>query len=239
MVAGMDIVTRKDAKAQGLTRYFTGKPCPHGHISERMTSSGGCVACLKEKQSAYYKTEKGLAARARVRDCPNKRAKQREYMKSYYVENRDKWLEAWEKQKQCPETMAAKKARDAEFRKKYDADPKNIERRRIRIAKKVKDDPNFALSRALRRRLYMALRNNAKSGSAVSDLGCSIDFLRQYLEGQFEDGMSWGNHGEWHIDHIEPLASFDLTDANQIKEACHYTNLQPLWAEENLMKGAA
>lgn len=58
-----------------------------------------------------------------------------------------------------------------------------------------------------------------------------------HLERQFTPGMSWTNYGDWHIDHIKPLASFDLTDRVQLLVACHFTNLQPLWAEENLKKG--
>jgi len=50
--------------------------------------------------------------------------------------------------------------------------------------------------------------------------------------------MSWDNHGEWHIDHKQPLASFDLTDPDQFRAAAHYSNMQPLWASENLSKHA-
>lgn len=95
------------------------------------------------------------------------------------------------------------------------------------------------LSSALRTRLRMAVRRGQKAGSAVRDLGCSIEELRKRLEVQFRPGMTWENWSRtgWHIDHIRPLASFDLTDRTQLLQACHYTNLQPLWAEENLKKG--
>jgi len=92
------------------------------------------------------------------------------------------------------------------------------------------------IKRNLRSRLNKALQGNYKSGSAVKDLGCSIEFLREYLEKQFKEDMSWDNYGEWHIDHIEPLCSFDLTDRVQLLKACHYTNLQPLWKKDNLEK---
>ena len=69
-------------------------------------------------------------------------------------------------------------------------------------------------------------------------LGCTVAEARAHLESQFLLGMSWDNHGEWHIDHIKPCASFDLTDFEQQKRCMHYTNLQPLWAEDNLRKGA-
>ena len=90
----------------------------------------------------------------------------------------------------------------------------------------------------LRSRLNSAIKRDQKSGSAVKDLGCTIEELKLYLESQFEDNMSWDNHGEWHIDHIKPLASFDLTNEEELKKACNYTNLQPLWAKDNLKKGA-
>jgi hypothetical protein len=109
-----------------------------------------------------------------------------------------------------------------------------IEKKRDRRRNNI----NVRIAEGLRTRLRRALKNNTKRGSAVKDLGCSLDFFRKYMETKFAEGMSWENHGEWHIDHIIPLSSFDLTDRKQLLEACHYTNLQPLWAEDNLRKGA-
>lgn len=99
-------------------------------------------------------------------------------------------------------------------------------------------DINFRIACNLRNRLYSALNNNRKVGSAILDVGCSIDELKQYLESKFQPEMIWDNYGRfgWHIDHIKPLAGFDLTDRKQLLEACHYTNLQPLWWKENLSK---
>ena len=73
----------------------------------------------------------------------------------------------------------------------------------------------------------------------AKDLGCTIKELKIYLESKFQPGMTWENHGRfgWHIDHEVPLSSFDLTDREQFLKACHYTNLQPLWWNENLSKG--
>ncbi len=94
------------------------------------------------------------------------------------------------------------------------------------------------LATALRTGLNRGIRRNAKCGSAVKDLGCSITFFIQYIKSRFVAGMSWDNWGEWHLDHIRPLASFDLTDREQFLSACHYTNIQPLWASDNLAKRA-
>ena len=104
---------------------------------------------------------------------------------------------------------------------------------------KLKTDIQYKLCHNLRSRLNHAINNNQKVGSAVKDLGCTIDELKIHLESKFQSRMNWDNWtiDGWHIDHIKPLASFDLTDRQQFLEACHYTNLQPLWADENLSKG--
>lgn len=90
----------------------------------------------------------------------------------------------------------------------------------------------------LRSRLRDAIKNNQKIGSAIGDLGCSIHELKVHLESQFKPGMTWENwsvHG-WHLDHIKPLCSFDLEKEEEFQAACHYSNLQPLWAKDNLSK---
>lgn len=77
-----------------------------------------------------------------------------------------------------------------------------------------------------------------KHNKTVDLLGCSVPELKKHLESQFQPGMTWDNYGRtgWHIDHIKPLSSFDLTDLEQLTEACKYTNLQPLWAKDNIQK---
>lgn len=94
--------------------------------------------------------------------------------------------------------------------------------------------PANRIAHSLRKRIRHAI----KCGSAIDNLDCSTEELKIKLESKFQSGMSWNNYGKWHIDHIKPLSKFDLTDPIQLKEACHYTNLQPLWAKDNLRKGA-
>jgi hypothetical protein len=101
--------------------------------------------------------------------------------------------------------------------------------------------PHVKLARYLRIRLWCVLKRGGKSkaGSAVELLGCSVEVARTHLERQFTRGMTWENWGEvWHVDHIRALAGFDLTDAAQLAEACHFTNLRPLGKAANLAKGA-
>jgi hypothetical protein len=68
-------------------------------------------------------------------------------------------------------------------------------------------------------------------------IGCNIKFLKKYLKKQFKSGMSWSNYGKWHIDHIIPCIKFDLRKESEQRKCFNYSNLQPLWAEDNRRKG--
>jgi hypothetical protein len=98
------------------------------------------------------------------------------------------------------------------------------------------NDVNYRLAINLRNRLNIAIDRGYKAGSAVRDLGCIISELKTHLESLFEPGMTWDNYGKWHIDHKKPLNKFDLSNYEDLKEACNYKNLQPLWAEDNIAK---
>jgi hypothetical protein len=106
-------------------------------------------------------------------------------------------------------------------------------------AKRCAEDPIFLARKNLRNRLRKFVLGQ-KRGSIGTVIGCDWNQLVAHLESQFKPGMGWENYSirGWHIDHIRPCASFDLTDPEQQKECFHYSNLQPLWAEENLKKGA-
>jgi hypothetical protein len=95
--------------------------------------------------------------------------------------------------------------------------------------------------------LNSALKRNSKKGRTLELLGCNIEFLREYIQKQFKEGMTWDNYGggicgkgmtEWHIDHIKPCSSFDLSKSEEQYQCFHYTNLQPMWAKENWDKHA-
>lgn len=109
-----------------------------------------------------------------------------------------------------------------------------------RHRERYKTDVQYRIKDILRSRLLKALRRNIKTGSAVDDLGCSIDELKAHLESQFQPGMSWENQGKgkdkWNIDHIVPLKKFDLSNPEELKKACNYKNLQPLWETDHYKK---
>jgi ribosomal protein L20 len=98
------------------------------------------------------------------------------------------------------------------------------------------NDLNFRLETIYRNRINTALRQNSKKSRTLELLGCSIEFLKEHLQKQFKGGMTWDNYGLWHIDHIRPCNSFDLSKAEEQAKCFNYINLQPLWAIENLEK---
>ena len=83
--------------------------------------------------------------------------------------------------------------------------------------------------------MLMILILNLQQAYAI---GCSVEQFKLYIESKFQPGMTWDNWSKngWHLDHIEPLCKFDLTNSEQFKRACHHTNLQPLWVEDHKMK---
>lgn len=140
--------------------------------------------------------------------------------------------------RRTPEYRAKERARrnTPEFRAKINAYHKTPEFRAKR--KTWPTSIQRRLSGNLRRRVRHALAGKAKAQPTLELLGCSIEQLRTHIEAQWIGSMSWENYGSWHIDHIKPCASYDLTDEAQQRACFHYSNLQPLWAEDNLRKGA-
>ena len=114
---------------------------------------------------------------------------------------------------------------------------KTIDRQRNIDRSRYANDTQFKMKKILRGRLSCALKilTAYKSPDTMTLLGCSIDDFKKHIEQKFQAGMSWENHGKiWHVDHVLPCASFDLTVPEQQRTCFHYSNLQPLWAIDNL-----
>lgn len=110
---------------------------------------------------------------------------------------------------------------------------------RKRISEKEKEryhnDKTFRLKIILRRRLRLVIEGKNKSASTQTLTGCTWEYLKQWIESQMTDTMTFDTI---HIDHMMPLASFDLTKPEEQRKACHYTNLQPMLPSENMSKGS-
>ena len=215
-----NIILRKQAKAQKLKHYFTGKPCKYGHNTKRLVSDCGCMECSRLKSNRNWKENPEKMKELSKKTYQTHKAKYRIKRLQDYRINPEKYRIPSRNWK------SRNKAKHNEYACKYDKSTRKI-------------NINYKLKTNLRSCLNTAIKNNQKSGSAVKDLGCSIPEFKTYIESKFKPGMSWDNWGKkgWHIDHIKPLSAFDLNNnKEQLLKACHCTNLQPLWARENLVK---
>lgn len=206
------------------------KLCKDGHRNI-------CLICKKEAHRQYHqKHRESLLKRmseyreknkdilyAKQRECRKRKSEQYKKMRAiHYLNHKEEILEKVKIYRQEKKKEIAIKDRIR----------KNIYR---------KNSIQFKLKETLRGRFFRCLKNglHKKSAKTLEILGCSIPFLIKYLENQFKDGMSWENYGRkgWHIDHIKPCSSFDLSLPEEQQKCFHYSNLQPLWAIDNLKKG--
>lgn len=170
--------------------------------------------------------------------------KYKEYQKKYWDVNKnvlnDKAAQRYQSNKQ-PYLERSKKQRESnpEKYKQYQIEYRTKNKTKLNqyIVNKLHTDINFKLKHTLRSKLRKLVLNENKTNSALLYLGCTVDFFRGYLEAKFKDGMSWANYGElWHIDHILPCRSFNMTLEEDRRKCFHYSNMQPLLAIDNLQK---
>lgn len=153
-------------------------------------------------------------------------------------EGREKAREA--NARRCATPEGREKVREANARR-YAA-PDGRQKNRGYQNRRLADNPQFRLAHVTRCRIRDALKAalTGKSARSLDLIGCTAEEFKAHLEGLFLEGMTWENWSPegWHIDHKRPLASFDLTDPAQQREAFHFTNTAPVWADENLSKGS-
>lgn len=134
--------------------------------------------------------------------------------------------------------------RDKEYRKTHKEQANVYAKEYAKIKRST--NINFKLRHNLRKRIWAVLKGIYKSDKTMVLVGCNASELKKYLESKFTEGMTWSNYGngwngkgmkEWHIDHIKPCSSFDLSNPYEQLKCFNYTNLQPLWAIDNLIKG--
>lgn len=184
-----------------------------------------CTTCKIDKPlTEYYRSKKEKGGRKYI--CKSCFADyQREYHKKNYEKLRQKRIAYRESES------------GKEVRKEYLKSEGYRRSQRNYLRKRRQSDPLFKMASNLRRRTRKAFdRSYWKKDSPTKQLlGCDYNKAFKHIENQFRDGMSWDNYGEWHIDHIIPLCS--ATTVEELEKLCHYKNLQPLWAEENILKG--
>ena len=208
-----------------------------------------CPKCKKPKSISEFgknsSTKDGLQCyckkhRKEYSKSPQIKQKSKEYQKERYKKNKDKILRKQKYYQDNNKVKIAKRKKEYYLKKKDQINKQNKEYQRNRR----KIDPNFKILQNLRRRVNKVLKGNNKSKRTLELLGCTIEQLKQHLQSQFTEEMSWNNYGrgynnkkEWHLDHRIPCASFDLSKPKKQQECFNYKNLQPLWAIDNLKKG--
>lgn len=215
--------TYTTARAVGARHYFTGKSCKNGHVANRLTSNGTCVECVTEamrarrSRDAYKERERALAnERRRINPGPP-----RDRENAWRSRNHDKIRDAERARYAANIDVERAKAREREAKK--------------RSTGRGKLDSN--MSRGVRK----SLQSGRKGGRSWESLvGYSVGDLKEHLEKQFTQGMTWANYGEWHIDHRVPLSvhNYETPDDIDFQKAWCLSNLQPMWALNNLSKGA-
>jgi hypothetical protein len=171
----------------------------------------------------------------------------KEWYKKYRLKNKErlntyrrKWSKGEEVQKKKKEYYLKTREKQLKYWVEYRKKVKNKKRFNLYFKKwinnKLKTDPHFKLKQQLSHRVYMALKGVVKSKKTKDLLGCTIEELWVHLEKSFKPRMTKENYGKWHVDHIRPCSSFDLSKPEEQAKCFHYTNLQALWAHENLSK---
>ena len=157
---------------------------------------------------------------------------QKQYCQQYFQDNKE---EASKKHRENYQKNIEQRRQT--YREWYKKNQKKIQvGQTILRRNKRRNNLQYRLACNLRNRLNKALKNLTKSESTKKLLGCTMEELKTHLQNQFSTGMSWDNYGQWHIDHIRPCSSFDLSDPEQVNQCFHYSNLQPLWAKDNWLK---
>ena len=186
------------------------------------------VKPANEARRKYYQTHKAQLKEYQVKYSKEHREEISKKHAIYARKNREK-INTYKRKNYNPE-LNRKRSRAYNSTHKEQI---NAYRKKYRTS-----TPQRTLIITMRTRISNALKGNHKSQSSKVLLGCSINDLRVHLENQFTEGMTWENYGKWHVDHILPCASFDLSKESEQIKCFNYNNLQPLWAMDNMKKGS-
>ena len=172
--------------------------------------------------------------RKAIRETPEYKEKKKTYWAARYKKNKENILQ---KNKEWSDNN---KEKHKELKQKWikNNEEKYKKNRNEKLREKRKTDPVFRITENLRSRIRGTIQKGYKSAHSMELLGCSREELMAHIESQFTEGMTWDKYGTFHIDHIKPCSAFNLLDPEEQRKCFHYTNLQPLWAIDNLKKGA-
>ena len=238
------IISRKEAQAKGIKRYFTGKPCKYGHVDERNTANGICVVCQRLTVSKHRSKNIEKYREKDKKRYRNNLKSEKLRSKEYYYKNKEKCLQSqkeWRKNNKDAymNSIQAWKINNKEksLKHKREEYQRNKERYRDSSKKWRLENREQQFARNSIKRLLNNWKGKRKDAEAI--LGYTLQELRESMQSKFTEGMSWDNYGYygWHIDHIKPVSIFISEGITDPKIINALDNLQPLWAKDNLEKG--
>jgi len=207
----------------------------HKNKNKKDGYSYKCKLCKSEETKILYQQNKDVFTERRIKYRNENPEKVKNYRKKEWKKHKKKISEYNKEYKE------KNKDKISEYNKNYRNKNKiSISNREKEYQnEKYKNDLIFKLKKLVRNRIFtfLSTKKIRKSCRTFEIVGCNPQELKDYLSSKFKDGMNWDNYGVygWHIDHIIPLTT--AKDEFEIYKLCHYTNLQPLWSEENLSKG--
>jgi hypothetical protein len=203
------------------------------HLSEFSKSNNKsglytyCKECSKIRQKEHREKNKDqIAQKSKDRYWNGGKEKSLAASKAYHYANKEERNR--QSRENAEKNKEAIKAQRETKRSEFNEYARNYARNRSQA------DPLFKFKRNIRRNTSEAFRFGKKNKKTIELLGCSLEEAFVHIESLFQPGMTWENYGKWHIDHKVPLASANTTE--EVEKLCHYTNLQPLWARENILK---
>lgn len=279
----MNLTARKEAKEQGLKRYFTGEPCRNEHVSERLSTDGRCTQCKSNCDAKYNEENKSKIKTQKQRFYQNNKEEIKARVKSNYYKNPEVRIAYNDKNKvKIKEVRTKYYHENKSYFKEHKSTPEQMEKSRVRARKKRiymieeigienvrrienekkrgqevslhvktsrmeywrerrRTDPDHMMLCSCRQMLRRCLDSTGekKNNRTEQILKYTKSELKSHIESQFVDGMTWDNRSEWHIDHIKPISLFIKEGETNPAIINALSNLQPLWAKDNLLKGAS
>ena len=200
------------------------------------TKKNGITSSCKDCHKIYYDNKRGyLTEEQKTKRKERGKLKRSEYEKKYYINNKERILNYAKNHRQINKELYKKYT--YEWREKNRE--KYLIKRKIIRDERIKNDVLYKLTSVIRTNITQSFKRGknkfSKPLKTESILGCTIQEFIKYIENKFTEGMTLDNHGKWHLDHIYPVSL--AKSEEEIIKLNHYTNFQPLWAEENIRKG--
>lgn len=217
----------KCGKEKSINEFYKHMEMTNGYLNI-------CKKCVLKRTKVYADANRTRIGKYRIKWGEINKEELTIRNKKYYEENKEKIIKGNQEYYQLNKKIIAKCSEKYYIKNKTEIKKQH----KIYNNARSKTDINFRILCNLRARLGSAITKGVKSAKTLGLLGCSVDYLKQFLENKFKKGMDWENYGieGWHIDHIIPCCSFDLTKPIEQRKCFNYNNLQPLWAKENRIK---